>query len=65
MDPTRRPHHEATLAETLADPLINALMQADRVDARALETMLREIAAKLAPAPAPAPVSRDCYCAAL
>lgn len=48
--------------EILSDPLIRTLMRADGVDARALESCLRRIAAKLPHTPhsAPAPCAEPC-----
>jgi hypothetical protein len=40
-------HREPTLADTLADPLIAAMMAADGVDARKLEVALRGVARNL------------------
>jgi hypothetical protein len=37
--------HEPTLEEILSDPIFRAMMDADGVDPRELETMLREVAA--------------------
>jgi hypothetical protein len=38
-------NREPTLAELLSDSLVKLVMKADRVDADALETMLRNVAA--------------------
>jgi hypothetical protein len=38
---------EPTTEEILADPIVRALMQADKVDPEALEEMLRFVATKL------------------
>jgi hypothetical protein len=35
-------------AEALADPIVQALMAADRVDSNGLETLLRRVAVRLA-----------------
>lgn len=40
MNPCRR---ELTLADALSDPIIRMVMDADRVDARELESTLRDI----------------------
>jgi hypothetical protein len=37
------------IAQALADPIVRALMAADRVDADALTRLLRELVARLAP----------------
>jgi hypothetical protein len=37
-------HREPTIEEILSDPIFVALMQADGVDARELEGVLREVA---------------------
>lgn len=50
MDRCRR---EPTLADVLADPLVHAVMKADRVDARELETSLRALGRKLRERTAP------------
>jgi len=42
---------EPTLADTLADPVIRALMAADGVDPQALETVLRRLARQMLPMP--------------
>jgi len=38
--------HEPTLRETLADPIMQAVMRADGVDARELEAMLMGVLAR-------------------
>lgn len=38
---------ELTLMDALADPLVQSLMEADRVDARELEATLNQVAATL------------------
>ena len=43
----RTHRQDASLAETLADPLIRAVMAADRVDLEELHTMLNGIVATL------------------
>ena len=43
--------HAPTLAELMADPLVHAVMAADRVDPAALEASLRTIARTRWPAP--------------
>jgi hypothetical protein len=40
-------HHEPTIAEMLSDSIVRALMEADRVDPRALEASLRGLARML------------------
>ena len=49
----RRPvqWHEPTLAETLSDPIVQAVMQADRVDRRKLEAVLRFITERIESGP--------------
>ena len=42
VDPARDP--EPTLNEMLSDPIVEAMMQADRVDRHALEALLSEVA---------------------
>ncbi len=44
---SRRPHREPKLADLLSDPITRALMQADRVDHRDLETLLDDARANL------------------
>ena len=55
---------EPTLEEILSDPIVEALMQADDVDADELDTMLGEIAGRLRAAVdtarAPAGIARPC-----
>jgi hypothetical protein len=38
-------HHEPTLEEILSEPIFRAVMDADGVDPRELEAMLRQVAA--------------------
>lgn len=53
---------ELTLRTALSDPLIRTVMAADNVDPEKLESMLRRIAAQIAPH-RPLPVkSRHCFC---
>jgi hypothetical protein len=40
--------HEPTLTQILSDPITEAVMRADSVDAGELETLLRDVASKLA-----------------
>jgi hypothetical protein len=40
---------EPTLAETLADPVVLAVMAADAVDPAALDALLREVAHRVEP----------------
>jgi hypothetical protein len=42
-----RPDRELTLMDALTDPLVQALMEADQVDARELEAALNEVAGTL------------------
>jgi hypothetical protein len=42
-----KPHDSETVADLLSDPLIRALMRADRVEATQLEASLNGIAARL------------------
>jgi hypothetical protein len=42
VDPAR--DQEPTLNDMLSDPIVEAMMQADRVDRRALQALLREVA---------------------
>jgi hypothetical protein len=42
---------EPSLAETLSDPMVRALMAADAVDPDALDTLLREVAHRSGIAP--------------
>jgi len=43
-----RCHRATTLTDTLSDPMIQAVMAADRVDPHELETVLRTMARDLA-----------------
>jgi hypothetical protein len=45
---------EPSLAETLTDPVILAVMAADAVDPAALDALLRAVARRVEPAPVPA-----------
>jgi hypothetical protein len=49
-------HRELTLKDALSDPMIRAVMEADRVDPRELELRLGEIARTLRRQRAPNPV---------
>jgi hypothetical protein len=42
---------EPSLADALSDPVVLAMMAADNVDAASLESDLRELAMRIAPAP--------------
>jgi hypothetical protein len=42
VDPAR--DQDPTLNDMLSDPIVEAMMQADRVDRRALQALLREVA---------------------
>jgi hypothetical protein len=42
VDPAR--DQEPTLNDMLSDPIVEAMMQSDRVDRRALQALLREVA---------------------
>jgi hypothetical protein len=44
---------EPSLAETLSDPVVQALMAADTVDPAALDALLREVAHRVEPRPRP------------
>ncbi|GIK97846.1 MAG: hypothetical protein M5U07_22635 [Xanthobacteraceae bacterium] len=52
-----RCYPDPSLEEALADPLIRTLMQADRVDPRALERSLSETARSLRSLPRPEEVA--------
>ena len=56
-EPVRWSGYEPTLSEMLADPIVQALMQADGVEASELEATLRSAAASRAP-PKPARTAR-------
>ena len=55
------PYQELTMRSALSDPLIRAVMAADKVDPEKLESMLRRIAEQIAPRQ-PLKVEADCVC---
>ena len=50
-EPVRWSANEPTLSEMLADPIVQALMQADGVEASELEATLRSVASSRAQPP--------------
>jgi hypothetical protein len=52
---------ELTMRSALSDPLIRAVMAADKVDPEKLESMLRRIAEQIAPRQ-PLKVEAGCVC---
>jgi hypothetical protein len=54
-------YQELTMRSALSDPLIRAVMAADKVDPEKLESMLRRIAEQIAPRQ-PLKVEADCVC---
>jgi hypothetical protein len=48
-DPSKWCSYEPTLSDILSEPIVRALMEADGVDPRELDVMLRSVAAALVP----------------
>jgi hypothetical protein len=56
-------YEELTVDDALSDPLIQAVMAADRVDSEQLESMLISIARRVTPSIAPS-IDAGCDCPA-